>query len=170
MPSSQQPYQALPEQEDHVDDTGRSGNGDENRIPLRDYADAHSSDDEDDGLLNEQRQSSRTKHRRGVPSNGGQSEVRSRSRRPWQRLCCCCRFSNTCLIISALFAAAIVALLGGGGLWVYKIAPKDGLSPPWYPTPLGGTVDAWQESYDKAKDMVGRMTLLEKVNITTGTG
>jgi beta-glucosidase len=43
-------------------------------------------------------------------------------------------------------------------------------SVPWYPTPLGGTGAAWQESYTKAHDMVERMTLVEKVNVTTGTG
>jgi hypothetical protein len=31
-------------------------------------------------------------------------------------------------------------------------------------------VQSWQRSYDKAKQMVERMTLVEKVNITTGTG
>ncbi|TQB75873.1 hypothetical protein MPDQ_001474 [Monascus purpureus] len=40
----------------------------------------------------------------------------------------------------------------------------------WYPTPLGGTVREWEESYRKAQQMVQEMTLVEKVNITTGTG
>lgn len=43
-------------------------------------------------------------------------------------------------------------------------------SVPWYPTPQGGTSAAWEESYTKAQEMVERMTLVEKVNITTGTG
>jgi beta-glucosidase len=30
--------------------------------------------------------------------------------------------------------------------------------------------DGWADAYAKAKDFVSRMTLLEKVNITTGTG
>lgn len=46
----------------------------------------------------------------------------------------------------------------------------DGMSPPWYPTPLGGTSERWRESYRRAAELVGNMTLLEKVNITTGTG
>ncbi|KAJ6021192.1 hypothetical protein N7540_006696 [Penicillium herquei] len=41
---------------------------------------------------------------------------------------------------------------------------------PWYPTPLGGTDAAWQESYEKASDIVQRMSIVEKVNVTTGTG
>ncbi|KAJ5110001.1 beta-glucosidase E [Penicillium argentinense] len=43
-------------------------------------------------------------------------------------------------------------------------------SVPWYPTPLGGTSPAWRESYQKAKGMVERMSLIEKVGVTTGTG
>lgn len=41
---------------------------------------------------------------------------------------------------------------------------------PWYPTPLGGKDAAWKESYSKAQGMVELMTLVEKVNVTTGTG
>jgi len=44
------------------------------------------------------------------------------------------------------------------------------LSPPWYPTPQGGTVSSWQESYKKAKALVERMTLVDKVNVTSGVG
>ena len=44
------------------------------------------------------------------------------------------------------------------------------LSPPWYPSPKGGTLKTWTDSYKKAESMVKRMTLPEKVNITTGTG
>ena len=41
---------------------------------------------------------------------------------------------------------------------------------PWYPTPLGGTSEKWADSYHKAQDIVQRMSLAEKVNVTTGTG
>ncbi|KAJ5966513.1 CAZyme family GH3 [Penicillium waksmanii] len=45
-----------------------------------------------------------------------------------------------------------------------------GRSVPWYPAPLGGTSSNWSESYRKAHDMVERMSLVEKVGVTTGTG
>ncbi|KKY15554.1 putative glycoside hydrolase family 3 protein [Phaeomoniella chlamydospora] len=65
---------------------------------------------------------------------------------------------------------AIIAIAGGGGFWVYKKAPSYGESPPWYPSPLGGASEAWEKSFEKAKIMVEKMTLPEKVNITTGVG
>ena len=46
----------------------------------------------------------------------------------------------------------------------------DGQSEPWYPTPRGGTMTRWERAYEDAWNMVRNMTLLEKVNITTGTG
>lgn len=76
---------------------------------------------------------------------------------------CCCWL--------LIFIAATVLLLASGGIWAWKVSvPTDGLSPPWYPTPKGGTDPQWEESYKKAAEMVKQMTLPEKVNITTGTG
>lgn len=87
---------------------------------------------------------------------------RSRSRR-WTPGRWCCWLLT--------FVATVVLLLGAGGIWAWKASvPVDGLSPPWYPTPKGGTDAAWRESYKKAADMVAQMTLVEKVNITTGVG
>jgi beta-glucosidase len=43
-------------------------------------------------------------------------------------------------------------------------------SPPYYPTPKGGWASDWSEAYAKAQQVVGNMTLAEKVNLTTGTG
>ncbi|EEH38380.1 beta-glucosidase [Paracoccidioides lutzii Pb01] len=43
-------------------------------------------------------------------------------------------------------------------------------SPPYYPSPVGGWVLEWEESYAKAQAVVSNMTLAEKVNLTTGTG
>lgn len=41
---------------------------------------------------------------------------------------------------------------------------------PFYPSPwMTGTGD-WAEAYQKAKDFVSQLTLLEKVNLTTGIG
>nr|P22506.1 RecName: Full=Beta-glucosidase 1; AltName: Full=Beta-D-glucoside glucohydrolase; AltName: Full=Cellobiase; AltName: Full=Gentiobiase; Flags: Precursor [Saccharomycopsis fibuligera]AAA34314.1 beta-glucosidase 1 precursor [Saccharomycopsis fibuligera] len=45
------------------------------------------------------------------------------------------------------------------------------VSPHYYPTPQGGRLqDVWQEAYARAKAIVGQMTIVEKVNLTTGTG
>jgi beta-glucosidase len=86
----------------------------------------------------------------------------SYTRRPALGRCCCWLLT---------FVAAVVLLLASGGIWAWKVSvPKDGLSPPWYPTPKGGTDQLWEESYKKAAAMVKQMTLPEKVNITTGTG
>ncbi|QIX00807.1 hypothetical protein AMS68_006324 [Peltaster fructicola] len=77
----------------------------------------------------------------------------------------------------ALFTVSLVLLLGAGGLWTRRqqrqpvhTVNKPGDSEPWYPTPQGGTVRAWQESYSKAAELVKQMTLVEKINITTGIG
>lgn len=43
-------------------------------------------------------------------------------------------------------------------------------SPPWYPSPRGGTSERWEYSYLKAQALVERMSLVEKVNVTTGVG
>lgn len=79
--------------------------------------------------------------------------------------------SRMCCWMIGLFFVSLVLLLSAGGIWVYKKAvPTDGESEPWYPSPRGGTVKSWEESYKKAADLVQQMTLVEMVNITTGTG
>jgi hypothetical protein len=88
--------------------------------------------------------------------------------------CNCCAgrsrgFILTCLGMLALVWIALVA----GGFFAYKKykqAPPTGQSPPWYPTPKGGISRNWADSYRKASEMVSKMTLPEKVNVTTGTG
>jgi beta-glucosidase len=77
---------------------------------------------------------------------------------------------SKCLIIVLVVGIIFWSILAGGGYWLYKTAPPDGLSPPWYPTPAGGTVSSWADSYAKAAKLVEKMTLPEKVNVTTGTG
>ncbi|KAL9943886.1 hypothetical protein D7B24_000705 [Verticillium nonalfalfae] len=80
---------------------------------------------------------------------------------------------SRCCIIFASIIFTLWAVLSAGGAVVYHKytgAPPLGQSPPWYPTPLGGTAKSWAESYKKAADLVSKMTLPEKVNITTGTG
>lgn len=44
-------------------------------------------------------------------------------------------------------------------------------SPPVYPSPwMNPSAEGWEDAYAKAKDFVSQMTLLEKVNLTTGVG
>ncbi|KAB8235015.1 hypothetical protein ETB97_010687 [Aspergillus alliaceus] len=43
-------------------------------------------------------------------------------------------------------------------------------SPPYYPAPPGGWLSDWSDAYEKAHNVVSKMTLAEKVNLTTGTG
>lgn len=44
-------------------------------------------------------------------------------------------------------------------------------SAPFYPSPwMDPNADGWEDAYAKAKDFVSQLTLLEKVNLTTGTG
>ncbi|KAI1366671.1 glycoside hydrolase superfamily [Xylaria arbuscula] len=86
---------------------------------------------------------------------------------------CCAARSTRCILISLSVFVLGWLILGTGGFFAfkkYKEAPPDGLSPPWYPTPKGGTTKNWAESYKKASEMVAKMTLPEKVNISTGTG
>lgn len=44
-------------------------------------------------------------------------------------------------------------------------------SEPFYPSPwIEPNVEGWEDAYAKAKAIVSQMTLLEKVNLTTGVG
>lgn len=44
-------------------------------------------------------------------------------------------------------------------------------STPFYPSPwMEPDADGWKEAYAQAKQFVSQMTLLEKVNLTTGVG
>ncbi|KAK5132211.1 hypothetical protein LTR08_009271 [Meristemomyces frigidus] len=92
-----------------------------------------------------------------------------RSRGGWLRWCIPSRF---CCILVGIFFTTLFLLLSVGGLWVYNSGgvPEDGQSEPWYPAPRGGTVRLWEKSYARAAELVGQMTLVEKVNVTTGTG
>jgi beta-glucosidase len=48
--------------------------------------------------------------------------------------------------------------------------PPGYVAAPYYPTPYGGWISAWSESYRKASLLVSNMTLAEKTNVTAGTG
>lgn len=43
-------------------------------------------------------------------------------------------------------------------------------SPPSYPSPWGSGLGDWGAAYEKAHAFVSQLTLLEKVNLTTGIG
>ncbi|CAI6333222.1 unnamed protein product [Periconia digitata] len=48
---------------------------------------------------------------------------------------------------------------------------NDATSPPFYPSPwMDPSADGWAEAYKKAQAFVRQLTLLEKVNLTTGVG
>lgn len=68
-------------------------------------------------------------------------------------------------VVLALLVLLIFGLKDGNAEEVGGLAPV-----PWYPTPKGGTSERWAESYRKAQKLVQNMTLVEKVNITTGIG
>ncbi|KAH8180252.1 fibronectin type III-like domain-containing protein [Sarocladium implicatum] len=123
--------------------------------------DSVASDIDATDYLNDDQQPGRTNKAGTTDRNAGQpSWVAPKPRR------------NRCMWISIITGAVVLLLAAAGGFGWKKIktAPPDGLSPPWYPSPKGGSVKQWADSYKKAATMVANMTLPEKVNITTGTG
>ncbi|KAF4778881.1 glycosyl hydrolase family 3 [Colletotrichum scovillei] len=72
----------------------------------------------------------------------------------------------------------VVALLAAADQVAAAVAPEGKLhkrdlahSPPVYPSPwMDPSADGWADAYAKAKDFVSQLTLLEKVNLTTGVG
>ncbi|KAF8251875.1 hypothetical protein K440DRAFT_578757 [Wilcoxina mikolae CBS 423.85] len=58
----------------------------------------------------------------------------------------------------------------GGGLLLVSTALGQAHSPPHYPSPRTSGSGDWKAAYAKAREFVGQLTLLEKVNLTTGTG
>jgi beta-glucosidase-like glycosyl hydrolase len=77
---------------------------------------------------------------------------------------------KSCLKWTGFIGAGLFGGLAALGFYLYKHEATYGQSPPWYPAPPGGTLEPWQDSYEKARTMVDKMSLLEKVNITTGVG
>ncbi|KAI4172955.1 MAG: hypothetical protein LQ343_003242 [Gyalolechia ehrenbergii] len=108
-------------------------------------------------------------HASGQGYNDRKDTGRGRISEKGRRRGCCSRY-KICFITTGILLALFLILSGSGVFWVYRSSPKDGQSPPWYPSPLGGTVHSWEESYKKAAVMVKQMTLVEKVNVTSGTG
>ncbi|KJZ74992.1 Putative beta-glucosidase F [Hirsutella minnesotensis 3608] len=72
-------------------------------------------------------------------------------------------------------SAVVAALALAGRLVVAEAGSEAGSaaeyhSPGYYPAPYGGWAPEWTESYRKARQLVGSLTLAEKTNITAGTG
>jgi hypothetical protein len=145
------------------------------RSSLEDAYRSDSSDEEDvdeydplnydAGTLKRKKQ----KRSRSNIEDGGLSTLKSaQPRKHWAR-----RWlvpSRFCCYMIIVFFVVVGLLLSAGGIWAVRSAPVDGQSPAVYPSPLGGTDKAWEESYKKAAELVRQMTLVEKVNITSGTG
>ncbi|KAI9697375.1 MAG: hypothetical protein M1836_004653 [Candelina mexicana] len=108
--------------------------------------------------------------RLGSNTHGAEKRPRRKAQFLFTCLNRCLHPSRTCLMVASILFAGLIGLIFGGGAWVYNFTPTDGLSEPWYPTPLGGSLKSWEESYQKAEKMVKNMSLVEKVNITTGIG
>ncbi|KFX94756.1 hypothetical protein V490_04195 [Pseudogymnoascus sp. VKM F-3557] len=91
--------------------------------------------------------------------------------KPLSKLRRSCSRRSKCCLIFAVVVIIVGIVIGGGGWWAYNMVPVDGESPPWYPSPRGGEIDTpWKESYIKAAKLVEKMTLPEKVNVSTGVG
>jgi beta-glucosidase len=77
---------------------------------------------------------------------------------------------------TAHILAGVVALAAGinaSPVAEAKIEARDDLaySPPHYPSPwMNPEAVGWEEAYAKAQEFVSHLTLLEKVNLTTGVG
>ncbi|MCJ1278822.1 hypothetical protein MMC21_006641 [Puttea exsequens] len=73
----------------------------------------------------------------------------------------------------ALIGVLAITLAVIAGLHAIETPHKKGnhpYSPPYYPSPKGGTLASWEQSYKKAAKLVSKMSLPAKVNITTGVG
>lgn len=70
-----------------------------------------------------------------------------------------------------LIAAACVLDLADTTSQVQERQSELAYSPPFYPSPwMDPNADGWEDAYAQAEALVSQMTLLEKVNLTTGVG
>lgn len=49
-------------------------------------------------------------------------------------------------------------------------AADSSFSPPYYPSPWGSGAGDWAGAYAQAKAFVSQLSLIEKINLTTGVG
>lgn len=73
-------------------------------------------------------------------------------------------------VLLALTGLLTLAQTGPVTVETRSDVPEGYYVPAYYPAPFGGWVDSWADSYEKARDLVDRMTLAEKTNITAGSG
>jgi hypothetical protein len=80
----------------------------------------------------------------------------------------------TSSFISLLYHTPLNALIENSADSVSRIGQRDEeswTSDPFYPSPwMNPDADGWEEAYKQAKSFVSQLTLLEKVNVTTGVG
>lgn len=65
--------------------------------------------------------------------------------------------------ISSIATISALAAFANGQL-------DNAYSTPQYPSPWMRGGNGWQDAYDKAQSFVSQLTLLEKINLTTGVG
>uniref|UniRef100_A0A060T8N7 beta-glucosidase n=1 Tax=Blastobotrys adeninivorans TaxID=409370 RepID=A0A060T8N7_BLAAD len=80
------------------------------------------------------------------------------------------------MTFNALVIPVLIAYLAGllpNTAAVEFSSLNNAYSPPYYPAPIGGrlsTAPDWDEAYDRAREFVADLSLVEKVNLTTGVG
>jgi beta-glucosidase len=73
-------------------------------------------------------------------------------------------------LVSQVILLSITTCVTGAAVEKRVDVPAGYVAAPYYPTPHGGWVADWTESYRKASLLVSNMTLAEKTNVTAGTG
>lgn len=70
------------------------------------------------------------------------------------------------------FPQYVFALAGFGATDREQLHRRDlAYSAPFYPSPwMNPNANGWEDAYAKAKAFVSQLTLMEKVNLTTGVG
>lgn len=88
----------------------------------------------------------------------------------------CCRSTCKCLWLERLHNSQLTAAQFPGTNYPgsevpYAVAGAqfNETSPPYYPSPWGTGAGEWASAYEKAIAFVSKLTLAEKVNLTTGT-
>lgn len=73
--------------------------------------------------------------------------------------------------VKSLIAIVTIFLQSADTSKVQQRQTELAYSPPFYPSPwMDPEADGWADAYAQAREFVSQMTLLEKVNITTGVG